>query len=93
LTIEPDLARLDSSASRTLNKIIKGKNINTLNENDIAVIAVFLAIQFVRTKEHRLRFKEISKLFTDKIKELGFSGTIAEEVGSDNLIGKISCLA
>jgi len=79
LTIEPDLARLDSSASKTINKLLLSKKLTTLDENDIAIAAIFLAVQFVRTKEHRIRFREISRLFDEKIRELGFAGPVLQE--------------
>jgi hypothetical protein len=50
LTPEPALAQLEANTSTVIRKIVEAKSLRVLETNDIAVIAAFLAVQFVRIK-------------------------------------------
>lgn len=80
LTLEPGLAHLETNASGIIKKLVKDKAINVLNGNEVVILAVFLAVQFVRTKEHRLRFKHLGELFAKKLKDLGAPEQNMDEV-------------
>lgn len=71
LTLEPSLAHLESNASGIIKRIIKDKTTNNLTEKEVAILSVFLAVQFVRTKEHRLRFEHMGELLADKMHSMG----------------------
>jgi len=83
LTLEPGLANLDTNSSIIINKLTRNKAVKNLNENEIVILAVFLAVQFVRTKEHRLRFSHIGKLFSEKLKDFGVTDTEAEKLKNE----------
>ena len=83
LTAEPSLARLEANTSGIIKKLIKGRNIKSLSEDEVAILALFLAVQFVRTKEHRLRFEHLGKQITQKLCDMGVKEEkINEFIGS-----------
>lgn len=99
LTLEPGLAHLEENTSGIIKKIIKQKTLKILDEHEVAILAVFLAVQFVRTKEHRLRFEHLGELFAQKLRDMGATEeNIAEQTKSatglpeDKLIGLRSVL-
>lgn len=99
LTLEPGLAQLESNSSGIIKKLIKQRTLKTLDEHEVAILAVFLAVQFVRTKEYRLRFEHLGELFAEKLREIGATEeNIAEQTKSatglpeDKLIGLQSVL-
>lgn len=73
LTVEPSLAHLESHASSIISTLINTKNLGRLDVRQRTILSVFLAVQFVRTKEHRVRFDVLGDLFIDKLKERGAS--------------------
>lgn len=99
LTLEPGLAHLEANAAGIIKKLVYEKTIKALNEDEVAILAVFLAVQFVRTKEHRLRFEHLGKLFSQKLRDMGATEENIEEVTKgpvgvpeDKLIGLKSVL-
>jgi hypothetical protein len=71
LTLEPGLAHLEANTSGIIEKLVKEKTVKALNEHEVVILAVFLAVQFVRIKEHRLRFEHLGKLFAQKLRDMG----------------------
>lgn len=99
LTLEPGLAHLEANTSGIIKKLLKERTLKTLDEHEVAILAVFLAVQFVRTKEHRLRFEHLGELFAQKLRDMGASEeNISEQTKSttglpeDKLIGFKSVL-
>lgn len=99
LTLEPSLAHLEANTSGIIKKLVNEKAIKALNVHEVAILAVFLAVQFVRTKEHRLRFEHIGKLFAQKLRDMGATEENIEEVTKgpvgvpeDKLVGLKSVL-
>lgn len=99
LTLEPGLAHLETHASGIIKKLTQENSIRSLNEHDIAILAVFLAVQFVRTKEHRLRFEHLGKLLEKRMREMGATDENIEGLkrgpdgtSQDKLIGLKSVL-
>lgn len=83
LSMEPALAHLEASSSKIIQKLIKDKDIKSLNENEAVIFALFLAVQFVRTKEHRIRFEDLGKQLILKLRGMGASeDSIKEFTGS-----------
>lgn len=81
-TLEPGLSHLESNTSGIINKIVKERSILHLDEKERAILAVFLAVQFVRTKEHRIRFEQMGDLLREKLIAIGASEeNIAELIG------------
>lgn len=94
LTLEPGLAHLETNASGIIKKLLNQKTIRALDKHEVVILAVFLAVQFVRTKEHRLRFEHLGKLFSDKLRSMGATEENIEKemkapagVPEDKLIG------
>jgi len=73
LTIEPALAEVEANASRIIKGIVKKEDISQLDDNDKIFFSHFLALQFTRTKEHRLRFQDLSSKMVEAIRERGFN--------------------
>jgi hypothetical protein len=99
LTLEPGLANLEGSASGIINKILQEKSLKLLDECEVSILAVFLAVQFVRTKEHRLRFEYLGERLAQKFRDMGATEeNIAQQTKSstelpeDKLIGFKSVL-
>jgi hypothetical protein len=83
LTMEPGLSRLEASTSEIIKKLTTNKDIKRLSDDEVEILALFLAVQFVRTKEHRLKFEHLGKQFIEKLRDLGTSEEqIKEMIGS-----------
>jgi len=79
LTLEPGLAHLEANTSRIIRKLLREKNVKLLNQDEVAILATFLAVQFVRTKEFRLRFEHLGELLAQKLGDMGASEKSIEE--------------
>ena len=87
LTMEQGLAHLEANASGIIKKLIKDRNIKSLSEDEVAITALFLAVQFVRTKEHRLKFEHLGKQLVQKLRDMGASEeNIKELTGSSGSV-------
>ena len=73
LTMEPALSRLETNTSSIVKKILRHRSLQSLTENQIETLALFVAVQFVRTKEHRLVFKHIGEQLADSLSKTGTS--------------------
>lgn len=84
-TLEPGLSHLESNTSGIIKKITNERSLQHLEEKDTAIFAVFLAVQFVRTKEHRIRFEHMGDLLKQKLTAIGATEeNISELIGSQN---------
>ncbi len=72
LTIEPRLADLETRTSSIIEALSKDRNLANVDVPSRASLALFLAVQFLRTKEHRLRFEHLGRLLTQTLRERGF---------------------
>lgn len=73
ISLEPLLEKLESSTSQIFREIIKKKVLHVLDESQILWLAMFLAVQFMRTKEQRLALEFLSKDLEKKL--IGFGAT------------------
>ena len=73
LTLEPGLAHLEDRTSSILSELLKSKKLSILKEDSRVVLSFFMAVQFVRTKEHRLILKSLSDALINKLKQMGAS--------------------
>jgi hypothetical protein len=71
LTLEPSLADFEAISSGLFKRLVHEKNLTVLAEQELITLSVFLAIQFVRTKEHRLRYEHLGNLMVQKLRDLG----------------------
>lgn len=54
-----------------LKLVIKNENLSALKDEDRKILSHFFALQFVRTKQHRLMLQDITTKLADKIREWG----------------------
>lgn len=73
LTIEPALAEVEAKAAKLIKSIVKKEGIAHLDDNDKIFLSQFLALQFTRTKEHRLRFKDMTEKMAEEIRRRGWN--------------------
>jgi hypothetical protein len=71
LTMEPSLANLETRTSGIVEALTREENLSNLDTPSRAILAVFLGVQFVRTKEHRLRFEHLGTLLAKALRESG----------------------
>ncbi len=71
LTIEPALAHIENSASTIITKIVDSRSITTIDPEAKAILALFLAVQFVRTREHRHKVESLTRSMVDKLTQMG----------------------
>ena len=95
-TMEPVLAHLEAKTSDIVKKITEKRTLQTLDKDEKEMLATFLAVQFVRTKEPRLKFKDLQESLTQKMRDMGATeDNIKEAIGNttglpeDTLIGFI----
>jgi hypothetical protein len=84
LTVEPFLAGLESKVGKIVNKIIASCGLTTICRDDKIILAVFLAVQYVRTKEHRLKFNDLNEALIKTFTEMGAEQTEIEELRKDS---------
>jgi hypothetical protein len=73
LSIEPGLAEVEATAAKLIKTIIKNEGIAHLDENDKIFLSQFFALQFTRTKGHRLRFKDVTEKISANIRKRGWN--------------------
>ena len=79
-SLEAGLSRLEGKAALIVKKLVKERNVKRLDEDEVTALAVFLAVQLVRTKEHRLKFEHIRQLSAERLKAEGASEENIEEL-------------
>jgi len=70
LTIEPALSKLESTAKPLLERIAKEDSVAGLTALERAQLCGFFAVQFTRTKNFRERYKSLSDMVLDRVREL-----------------------
>lgn len=71
-TIEPWLSELEGQTSEAFEKIIKGKSISNLNNDDKIEIATFVSVQIYRTRHFKDKLNDISKGMSERLRLYGF---------------------
>lgn len=77
LSLEPSLSRLEAAASSVVASLVNSLNLSKVNRADRFTLAAFMAVQFVRTKEHRLRFDHLTDQIAERLKA---DGTPEEQI-------------
>jgi hypothetical protein len=70
LTIEPALSKLESTAKPLLERIAKEDTVAGLTPLERAQLCGFFAVQFTRTKNFRERYKSLSDMVLDRVREM-----------------------
>lgn len=71
ITFEPSLASLETRTSGLFEVFAREKRLSNIDATSRALLAEFIAVQFVRTKEHRLRFEHLGTLLAKALRERG----------------------
>lgn len=70
LTLEPSLSTFESKVAKIITEIVTKKTLFFLKKEDKIILSYFFALQFVRTKQFRLMFKNglesLKKAFIQK---------------------------
>lgn len=72
-TLEPSITDLEIKSSRIIKYILDKENIAVISENDKLLLSQFISVQFVRTKQYRVKFKQLSDALEDKFCLMGFN--------------------
>ncbi len=91
-SLEPSLQRIEDRAAPLLQEIVRQKNIAFIKEESRAVLGLFFAVLFVRTKEHRLRFENLGRLIQDRLRQMNASGELLQSFDSDDDESKLAGL-
>lgn len=67
-TIEPSLSKLESLAKPIIKSVLEADSLNSLSTEDRGKLSIFLAIQFIRTKSFRERFRELPKQLEESLR-------------------------
>ena len=82
LTIEPSLSQIEAKAKTQFRRLLESDSLKVLSEEDRAILAVFFAIQFTRTRCYREQWRALPELLGDKLRRSALNckeQTIIEE--------------
>jgi hypothetical protein len=71
LTIEPSLSNIESHASKIIKNIVRKNSISDLSDEERLFLSHFFALQFVRTKQYRQLFRDLSETLGETLKTRG----------------------
>ena len=78
LTLEPSLGALESRVAAILRPVVRDASLESLSQQNKVLLAQFLAVQFVRTKQWREMWGAFSKDLTETLRERGWDPTKIE---------------
>lgn len=70
-TIEPYLGRLEGRVAKVVRTLRTGRILADLSEEDLAFLAVFLVVQFLRTRLFREQFADLDKQIAESLRDRG----------------------
>lgn len=73
LTIEPALSDIESNAAPLLKKITKEESLAWLSPEERSFLSYFFAIQFVRTKQHRIMWENLTEGLVGALRTKGLN--------------------
>lgn len=80
---EASLSKLEGTASGIIKKLVENEDLSILTKQEILLLSVFFAVQFVRTKEHRLKFEKLGSVLEERLRAMGANADqIKEAIGS-----------
>ena len=83
ISMEPELSRIETRASVIIKKLIEKKNLQSLTNDERVTLAVFMAVQFLRTKAFRLETSYIFKEMTQWLCKNGIEAKQFNEIIGD----------
>lgn len=72
-TLDPSITELEIKSSRIINIILERENLKAISDDEKLLLSQFISVQFVRTKQYRLKFKQLSDALEDKFRSMGFN--------------------
>jgi len=85
-SLEPSFHRLESNAAGIVRRLNSTKTLAVLDVHARAVLACLLAVQFVRTRQHRLMFEHATQQLAGKLRGMGATEeNVQELIGSDGV--------
>ena len=73
ISFESGLSSLESKAAKIIERLIRAKYLGELKDDDRSLLSAFFSIQFVRTKEYRIRYDNLAEGLAQSLKEFGMS--------------------
>lgn len=70
-SLEDALSRIESEAKPVMERILQDDSVRATSAQDRALLAAFLAIQFVRTRAFRAQWVDMRRLLREKIESMG----------------------
>lgn len=72
-SLESGLSQIESKAKPVIAQILHGDTVSVVDAHGRAMLASFLAIQFIRTKAFRMQWAELPRILRRKIESMGDS--------------------
>ncbi|HDS1549228.1 DUF4238 domain-containing protein [Stenotrophomonas sepilia] len=70
-SLEDGLSRIESQAKPIMERILHDDSVGAIPAQGRALLAAFLAIQFVRTRAFRMQWEDMRRLLREKIESMG----------------------
>ena len=83
-SLESGLSGIESNAKPIIERILHEDSVSALGARDRAMLASFLAIQFIRTKAFRMQWVELPRILRRKVESMG--GAVAPGSQAEALI-------
>lgn len=83
-SLESGLSGIESNAKPVIEKILHEDSVSVLDARGRAMLASFLAVQFIRTKAFRMQWAELPRILRRKVESMG--GTVAPGSQAEALI-------
>lgn len=92
VSLEPELARIESRTAPLLQNILDARSLGTATDGPRAVLSFFLAALFVRTKEYRLRFEHLGQSVKTRLQGRGASASLTDTLTDQDQDTKLAGL-
>ncbi|MEN6443622.1 MAG: DUF4238 domain-containing protein [Methanoregula sp.] len=79
-TIEKLLCKYEGAYAGVYNKIIENWNLNCLNSDERTILAFFFSIQYLRTKEQRISYRDVFNCVKDRLTQQCSSESLKEDL-------------
>ncbi len=73
VSLESGLEHIETRTAPLLQELTTRKSLASIKDDSRLVLALFVAVLFVRTREHRLRAEHLGQLFRERLREMGAS--------------------
>lgn len=78
-SLESGLSKIESKTKPVIEKILHSDTVSIIDASDRAMLASFLAIQFVRTKSFRMQWAELPGILRRKVESMGTSVALGSQ--------------